>query len=142
LKTTVDNNESLMSYYKNVLLIDDDADDHEIFLEAVKEIDSSVKCTSIFDGEKALEGLRNQTIERPDLIILDTNMPKLNGRQILVALKKFPALVHIPVVMYSTSFSDREVQELKELGAVHNLKKPARFDEFRNAISYILHEKW
>ena len=117
-------------------------DDHEIFLEAVKEIDASVKCTSIFDGEKALEGLKNQTIETPDLIILDTNMPKLHGRQILVELKNLPALLNIPVVMYSTSFSDREVQELKELGAVYNLKKPARFDEFRNAISYILHEKW
>lgn len=131
-----------MSYYKKVLLIDDDADDHEIFLEAVKEIDSSVKCTSLFDGEKALEGLKNKTIETPDLIILDTNMPKLNGRQMLIELRKIPAFVHIPIVMYSTSFSDREVEELKTLGAVYNLKKPARFDEFRNAISYILHEKW
>lgn len=131
-----------MSYYRNVLLIDDDVDDHEIFLEAVKEIDASVKCSSIYDGEKALEALKDNTINLPDLIILDTNMPKLNGRQMLSELKNSPSLAHIPVVMYSTSFSDREVQELKSLGAVYHLKKPARFDEFRNAISYILHEKW
>lgn len=130
-----------MSYYKNVLLIDDDADDHEIFLEAVKEIDRSVQCISMFDGENALEGLRGKTIA-PDLIILDTNLPKMNGLQILSELKNSSDLKHIPVIMYSTFFSDRDVEELTKLGASYNLRKPSRFEDFRNAISYILHEKW
>lgn len=130
-----------MSYYKDVLLIDDDADDHEIFLEAVKEIDRSVKCISMFDGEKALQCLKEKTITA-DLIILDTNLPKMNGMQILSKLKNSAEFKHIPVIMYSTFFSERDVDELTKMGASYNLKKPSRFEDFRNAISYILHEKW
>jgi CheY-like chemotaxis protein len=130
-----------MSYYKNVLLIDDDADDHEIFIEALKEIDRTVTCTSMFDGEKALLSLKEKT-SSPDLIILDTNLPKMNGLQILSALKTSPDFNHIPVIMYSTFFSEKDMEELTILGASYNLKKPSRFEDFRNAISYILHEKW
>ena len=91
-----------MIYYKRLLLIDDDHDDHEFFLEAIKEIDSSITCTTFFDGEQALGQLKNTGSEVPDLIILDTHMPKLNGKQILAELKRIPNLRDVPVVMYSS----------------------------------------
>ena len=93
-----------MIYYKRLLLIDDDRDDHEFFMEALQEIDSSITCTAFFDGEQALGRLKSNTTEVPDLIILDTNMPKLNGKQILAELKRIPNLKGVPVVMYSTFF--------------------------------------
>jgi len=57
-----------MIYYKRLLLIDDDQDDHEFFLEALQEIDSSIRCTAFFDGEQALRQLKNGESEVPDLI--------------------------------------------------------------------------
>ena len=89
-----------MTYYKRLLLIDDDQDDHEFFLEAINEIDSSITCTAFFDGEQALGKLKENQNELPDLIILDTNMPKLTGKQILAEIKNIPNLKEVPVVMY------------------------------------------
>jgi CheY-like chemotaxis protein len=131
-----------MIYFSNVLLIDDDHDDHEFFLEAVREIDTSIKCMSMYDSEKALKFLKEQKDQLPDLIILDTNMPKLNGRQILIELKNHPVLKKIPVVMYSTFFSDRDANDFAKLGAVHYLAKPSKFGDFRNSLIKILSTKW
>ena len=130
-----------MIYYKRLLLIDDDHDDHEFFLEAIKEIDSSITCTTFFDGEQALGQLKNTGSEVPDLIILDTNMPKLNGKQILAELKRIPNLRDVPVVMYSTFFSDRDNLELTNLGAMHYLSKPYKFEEFRSSLEELLQRK-
>ena len=77
----------------------------------------------------------------PDLIVLDTNMPKLNGRQILAELKKDPALRSIPVVMYSTFFSERDNDEFSKLGVTSYLAKPSKLADFRNVLSEILKKK-
>ena len=130
-----------MTYYKKLLLIDDDRDDHEFFLEAINEIDSSITCTTYFDGEQALGQLRNNGHEVPDLIILDTNMPKLNGKQILAELKRIPNVKEVPVVMYSTFFSERDDIELRNLGAVHYLSKPSKFEDFRTSLAKLLSGK-
>jgi DNA-binding response OmpR family regulator len=130
-----------MIYYKRLLLIDDDQDDHEFFMEALQEIDSSITCTAFFDGEQALGQLKSSGIEMPDLIILDTNMPKLNGKQILAELKRIPHLKEIPVIMYSTFFSERDNIELTNLGAMHYLEKPSKFEEFRNTLKELLERK-
>lgn len=131
-----------MIYFSNVLLIDDDHDDHEFFLEAVREIDSSIQCNSMFDSEEALEFLKDEKQPLPDLIVLDTNMPKLNGYQILMELKNDPALNKIPVVMYSTFFSERDSDEFTKLGAATYLEKPTKFGEFRNVLNEILTKKY
>jgi DNA-binding response OmpR family regulator len=130
-----------MTYYKKLLLIDDDRDDHEFFLEAISEIDSSITCTAFFDGEQALGQLRNNGNEIPDLIILDTNMPKLTGKQILAELKRIPNIKEVPVVMYSTFFSERDNVELTNLGAMHYLSKPSKFEEFRSSLEELLCRK-
>jgi CheY-like chemotaxis protein len=131
-----------MIYFSNVLLIDDDHDDHEFFLEAVREIDSSIKCNSMFDSVEALKFLKDEKQPLPDLIVLDTNMPKLNGHQILTELKNDPALKKIPVVMYSTFFSERDNDEFTKLGAVNYLAKPSKFGDFRNLLNEILTKKY
>jgi DNA-binding response OmpR family regulator len=131
-----------MIYYKNLLLIDDDEDDHEFFSEAIKEIDPSIACACLFDGENALRILKENGREFPDLIILDTNLPKLSGKQILTALKNDNTLKGIPVIMYSTFFSDKENEELTKLGAVHYLVKPSKFEEFRNSLKTVLSKQW
>ena len=127
---------------KTAVLIDDDKDDHEFFLEAIHDIDNSLTCNCLLDGEEALKLLRENKKNLPDLIILDTNMPRVNGRQILVELKSDPSLQSIPVVMYSTFFSDRDNEEFAKLGAVHYLAKPSKFGDFQNSLKEILTSKW
>jgi DNA-binding response OmpR family regulator len=68
-------------------------------------------------------------------------MPKLNGKQILAELKRIPTLREVPVVMYSTFFSERDNLELRDLGAVHYLSKPSKFEEFRSSLAELLSRK-
>ena len=112
------------------------------FMEAVKAIDSSIVCTCYFDGEKTLKLLQTSDASLPDLIILDSNMPRLSGRQILSELKKDSKLRAIPVVMYSTFVNSTDNDEIIRLGAVRYLAKPSKFDDFRNALLSILMTKW
>jgi CheY-like chemotaxis protein len=131
-----------MSFYKKLLLIDDDADDHEIFVEAVKEIDSSIVCTCLFDGEQGLNLLQKKDGVIPDLIFMDTNMPRISGKQLLTSIKQSADLNNIPIIMYSTFFSGKDLDEFIKLGAVHYLTKPSKFEELRSALNDILKKKW
>jgi len=127
-----------MPYFTNVLLIDDDHDDHEFFVEAVRDIDSSIQCSSMFDSEEALKFLKEGNHQLPDMIVLDTNMPKLNGRQILAEIKNDPNLKNIPVVVYSSFFSDRDNDEFSKMGVTHYLAKPSKFGDFKMLLKEIL----
>ena len=130
-----------MTLYKTLLLIDDDADDHEIFIEALKEIDSSIRCTCLFDGEEGLSVLQKKSIN-PDLIFLDTNMPKISGKQLLISIKQSADFNNIPVIMYSTFFSSKDVDEFIKIGAAYHLTKPSKFEELRSALNDILNKQW
>jgi CheY-like chemotaxis protein len=128
--------------YKHLFIIDDDVEDQEIFMEALKEIDASIVCYSATSGEEALRKLETEVVVLPDLIFLDLNMPKLNGKQVLREIKNTRALHDIPVIMYSTSFAPRDIEEIKTLGAVHHLLKPSRFDDLCAALNQILSVEW
>src|SRR5688572_9676915 len=94
--------------YKRLFIIDDDLEDQEIFTDAVKNIDESVQIFTAVNGEDALNQLQKDIIVLPDLIFLDMNMPKLNGRQVLKELKSIRSLKSILVIMYSTSFAPQD----------------------------------
>lgn len=127
-----------MSKAKNVLIVDDDVDDRELFIEAVAEIDSSITCYSAEDCEIALEKLADEKEILPDVIFLDLNMPRLNGKQCLDQLKKSARLQHIPVVIYSTSSLQKDIEETRQLGAKHFITKPSNFKELCNALASVL----
>lgn len=128
--------------YQRLLIIDDDAEDQEIFMEALKEVDPGVVCYTATSGEEAFRQMERDIVVLPDLIFLDLNMPKLNGKQVLRELKGGTSLRLIPVIMYSTSFAPRDIQEIKEIGAVHHLLKPSRFDDLCKALHEILSADW
>ena len=92
-----------MSKIDLLFLIDDDPDDQHVFAEALSEIDGSVSLLTASNGLEALETLRKGSSRLPDLIFLDLNMPKMNGKQFLKELKSEPNLQDIPVVIYTTS---------------------------------------
>lgn len=128
--------------YRHLLIIDDDLEDQEIFIEAVHEVDSAIHCYTFGSGDAALLQLSNPGIELPDLIFLDMNMPKLNGRQVLREIKQMPLLKNIPVIMYSTSFAPRDLEEMEKSGAAFHLLKPSKFDELIGVLEEILSKQW
>ncbi len=88
-----------MSKNRVFFIVDDDTDDQELFIEAVSEVDETIKCLSASDCEIALDLLKNRKMELPDMIFLDLNMPRLNGKQCLAELKKQAHLRDIPVII-------------------------------------------
>ncbi len=108
---------------KMIMLVDDDNDDRGFFCSAVKKIDPSCVCLLTENGKDALEKLRNAP-QLPDLIFLDLNMPVMNGVECLKELKKDALLKNIPVIIYSTSVNQEDMNRTKQLGASHYLVKP------------------
>lgn len=131
-----------MSLYKVVLLIDDDREDQEIFGDAIREVDETVRFMSEFNSDQAITNITTMGEARPEIIFLDLNMPRLNGKQLLSELKRDPEMSRIPVVMCSTFFGDRDMQETARLGAAHHLVKPTRFSELCEEIARILKTRW
>jgi CheY-like chemotaxis protein len=127
-----------MQKIKSVFIVDDDIDDREIFVEAIARIDPDIKCYTARDGEDALTILGNNHIGVPEIIFLDLNMPRMDGRQMLIELKKDAVLKNIPVVIYSTSNSKKDMDETLALGAKRFLAKPSEFGELCTLLSAIL----
>jgi CheY-like chemotaxis protein len=129
------------SPYKRLFIIDDDLEDQEIFIEAVREVDASIACITCNNGEDALAELENAGVA-PDLIFLDLNMPRLNGKQVLKEIKSRKSLQGLPIIMYSTSFAPRDLDEINKLGAVFHLLKPSKFADLCRALTEILYRDW
>lgn len=131
------------SWYKNystlrmvVLNVDDDQEDREFFCDALREIDPTITCLIAGSGMEALALLENRS-PLPDYIFLDINMPMMDGKQCLKALKSTPHLQSIPVIMYSTSTDTREIKECYKLGAEDFLIKPHSYDKLVNDLTSI-----
>jgi CheY-like chemotaxis protein len=131
-----------MSKKRMFFIVDDDTDDQELFIEAINEIDNTIQCLSASDCEEALDKLKNGKMALPDMIFLDLNMPRLNGKQCLAELKKLAHLRHIPVIIYSTSSEKKDIEETARLGAAHFLTKPNKFDDLCKALKFVMSKDW
>ena len=109
---------------KIFMIIDDDADDRTFFKEALKGMHPSYICLEANGGIEALQQLRKAK-KLPNFIFLDINMPRMDGRECLKELKKDAKFTHIPVIMYSTSFTDKSIADFRKLGASSHLNKPS-----------------
>lgn len=106
---------------KLILLVDDDEDEHEIFLSALKHINKTIEFISAYSCEKALQLLKDL---EPDYIFIDVNMPKTNGMTCLQEIKKISRITHVPVYMYSTGVNANDSQRALQMGAVDYIIKP------------------
>lgn len=122
-------------------LIDDDKDDQEIFLMALEDINVSVSCITANNGNDALQKFEEDETFLPDYIFLDLNMPKINGRQCLVEIKKISRLKHIPIIIYSTSSAQRDKIETEILGASAFITKPSSITEFSKILAHVFIKK-
>ena len=124
-----------------LLIIDDDAEDRALFIEAVREVDETIECQEINNGESALELLLNSQAILPDCIFLDLRMPRVSGKKCLVEIKKNKKLKDIPVYIYTTSKDVQESKELREIGAFHFISKPNNAEDIYFVISLALEER-
>lgn len=105
------------------LVVDDDDDDKEIFSLALNEADPDIQCVMASDGLEAL-ALLSQNDFLPDYIFLDLNMPLMSGKECLAEIRKRPDLLHIPIIIFSTSSSQRDILDTQALGASSFITKP------------------
>ena|SRR5271168_963536 len=124
-----------------ILLVEDSEGDVCLIQEGLKGARVPNRLTVVSDGEQAISFLeRKQPFERaprPHLILLDLNLPKLNGREVLARIRKDPALKRIPVVILTTSDADSDIQASYELHANSYVTKPVGFEQFMHAIHTI-----
>ncbi|HYG16930.1 MAG TPA: response regulator [Bacteroidia bacterium] len=116
-----------------ILIVDDDHEDRELLEEAIHEIDSSIKCRTATDGREALALLQNMD-DAPDMIFLDLNMPKINGKQCLNEIKKTERFNTVPVIIYTTSKLSEDIAETRNMGASCFITKPNTYRELRTSI--------
>lgn len=114
--------------YTNILFIDDDEEDLQIFQAALEQISTTIKYNYFTDARKALEQLR-LGIVTTQAIFLDLNMPSMNGHEFLAQLKQEEKLKDIPVIIFTTS-SDSSIREMTlSMGAIDFLTKPNDFKD-------------
>lgn len=123
----------------NILYVEDDQDDCDLFIAAIEQLrlDRDVNCIIARDGEEALAKLIDFP-QNPDLIFLDINMPKMDGRELLNEVRKYERLNSIPIVIFSTSINSVEVEFFNRMGVFTFFNKPTDFDQLCNSLSMIL----
>ena len=125
----------------HVLLVEDSEADIRLTLEAMKDAKVFNTLHVVRDGEEAIDFLRqtgkHEGVPRPDLIILDLNLPRKNGKEVLADIKSDESLKTIPVAVLTTSSAERDIIESYNLGANCYLTKPVDLQQFLNVVSQI-----
>ncbi|MDD5030153.1 MAG: response regulator [Rhodoferax sp.] len=124
-----------------ILLVEDNPGDVLLTREAMKAGKLRNRLSVASDGEQAMAFLRRQgrfaDAPRPDLILLDLNLPRKDGREVLAELKADPCLKSIPVVVLTTSAADQDVQRAYDLHANCFITKPVDFNQFMRVVQQI-----
>ena len=124
-----------------VLLVEDNPGDVRLTIEALKDGKVHNHLNVVGDGEEALAFLRRQgqyaNSPRPDLILLDLNLPKKDGREVLMEIKQEEGLKQIPIVVLTTSTAEKDIFKTYELHANCYISKPVDFDQFINVVKSI-----
>ncbi|MEE6274044.1 response regulator [Georgenia wangjunii] len=124
-----------------VLLVEDDPGDVLMTQEAFADYKVANRLTVVSDGESAMAYLRKEGehagAPTPDLILLDLNLPRMDGREVLAELKEDPALRRVPVVVLTTSEAEEDILRSYDLHANAYVTKPVDFDRFIDVVRKI-----
>lgn len=132
-------------FRRDVLLVEDSPGDVRLTQEAFHDVNSAIHLHVVCDGVEAMAFLRHEGAYadacRPDLILLDLNLPRMDGREVLAYIKGDDSLKAIPTVVLTTSEIDADIGESYRLQANSYLCKPVRFDAFETLVKS-LNEVW
>jgi CheY-like chemotaxis protein len=124
-----------------VLLVEDNDADVRLTREALREAGETVRLSAVGDGEQAIAYLRREggftDAPRPDLVLLDLNLPRKNGLEVLDELRADPALAPIPVIVLTSSAAQTDVEAAYAHGANAFVVKPHELDAFMDLIGAI-----
>lgn len=126
----------------SIALADDDEDDRMLFQEAVSEIGIKTKLSLFKNGLELMDYLNLPKVILPNLIFLDLNMPVKNGLECLREIRANPELKNIFVAIYSTSSSEKDIEQTYVNGANIYLNKPNAFNDLCSAVEKILTLDW
>jgi two-component system, chemotaxis family, response regulator Rcp1 len=121
-----------------ILLIEDDLEDAGMTIEALREGEVPCRISLVRDGEEAMEFLLRQDrfrrAPRPDLILLDLNLPKKSGREVLASLKGDETLATVPVLVLTASRTQQEILQAEKLHVESYLTKPIDLEQFNTVV--------
>ena len=120
-----------------MLLVEDDSDDVQLLEEALRDNNIDCEMEVIMEGDKVMPYLISADI-LPDIIVMDFNLPKIHGKEVLVSIRSSPALRSIPVVVLTTSASPHDVQFAQQNGANKFITKPSTIHGFTAAVQAII----
>ncbi len=126
-----------------ILLVEDSPSDAQLAIEALQSAKIANRLSHVEDGVEAMRFLRREgpygAARRPDLILLDLNLPRKDGREVLEELKQDPQLKQIPVVVLTTSRAEQDVLRSYALHANCYITKPVDFNQFMEVVKSIEH---
>jgi CheY-like chemotaxis protein len=121
-----------------ILLVEDDLEDAGLTIEALRQGQVPCRISLVRDGEEAMEFLRQEgkyrRVPQPDLILLDLNLPKKGGREVLMEIRADQRLAHVPVVVLSSSRTHQEILQAENLHVESYLTKPVDLEQFDRVV--------
>jgi len=126
--------------FKNILLVDDDSDDRELFTEAISLIHPLAEVETKRDGEELMEYLA-KLFQPPDVIFLDLNMPRKNGKECLKDIRGIKQFETTPIIIYTTSLNPIDIQETFNHGASFFMRKPNSFEELKGMLHNLFYSQ-
>lgn len=126
-----------MNYKGLYLLVDDDMDDSMLFEEVLKDIDSNISFKHATNGAEAIKFLQSLPNSLPLIMFMDLNMPGMDGKECLKEIKNNPNFKDIPVIMYTTSSQQKDMEETMRQGAIGYITKPSSLKDLKTILAAI-----
>jgi CheY-like chemotaxis protein len=121
-----------------VLLVDDDSDDRNTFKDALSELKINTNLTMLEDGRNLLEYLENPANKQPDILFLDLNMPYKSGVECLIEIREHSKYNDLSIAIYSTSSTDKDIEDTFINGANIYIKKPNNFAKLKKVLGDVV----
>lgn len=119
---------------KTILLVEDNADDEQLTLRAMRQSEVPNIIRVARDGAEALELLFGSNSRLPDLVLMDLKLPKVGGLEVLQRIRQEPSTANLPIVILTSSDEERDIAQSYKFGANSYIRKPVEFEEFMDAI--------
>ncbi len=129
-------------FSKHIFLADDDAEDREIFQEALSQVHAEAVLTFAENGVKLMNLLNVPPMPLPDVIFLDLNMPGKSGYDCVAEIRADQSMNGYPVVIFTTSSMQQDIDQLYSMGANFYVSKPNTFEKLKEVIRKVLYIDW